>query len=142
MGEKFDFFNDHSERFLEMAFCSDYFETLASPDGHGKNTGDCGDTVEVFLCEDNQRISRIAFRIEGCINTRACANTIAHLIEGKTVTKAWSLTPQDIIDYLQTLPPESYHCAELSCGALYKALANLRTNIRDPWKKNYILKQV
>ncbi|MFP3999725.1 MAG: iron-sulfur cluster assembly scaffold protein [Desulfobacterales bacterium] len=138
MEKKFDFFNDHSSQYLEMAFCSDYFETLAAPEGYGKNTGDCGDSVEVFLCEKSGLISQISFRIEGCINTRACANTIAHLVKGKTIGNAWSLTPQDIIDYLQTLPAESHHCAELACGALYRALANLRTNIRDPWKKNYI----
>lgn len=140
MGEKIDFFNDHSERYLEMAFCAQYFERPAHPDGYGKNTGDCGDTVEVFLCVSNERIEQIAFRIEGCINTRACANTIALLVKGKTMAKAWALTPQDIIDYLETLPETSHHCAELACGALYRALASCRTNIRDPWKKNYLFR--
>lgn len=140
MDAKFDFFNDHSEQYLEMAFCADYLEILHNPDGRGKNTGDCGDTVEVFLCAAGERISDISFRIDGCINTRACANTMARMIEGKTMTEAWRITPQDVIGYLQTLPAESHHCAELACGALYRALTDLRRNVRDPWKKNYINK--
>lgn len=140
MEKGFDFFNDHSEQYLEMAFCSDYFETLNAPDGYGRNTGDCGDAVEVFLCVNRDRVSEISFRIEGCINTRACANTIAHLVKGKTTAHAWGLTPQDIINYLQTLPQDSHHCAELACGALYRALANFKTNVREPWKKNYIFR--
>ncbi|MFP4159831.1 MAG: iron-sulfur cluster assembly scaffold protein [Desulfobacterales bacterium] len=140
MEKKFDFFQDHSEQYLEMALSAQYFEVPESPDGWGKNTGDCGDTVEVFLCADNDIITEIGFRIEGCINTRACANTIAHMVRGKTTGRAWTLTPEDIINHLQTLPEESHHCAELSCGALYKALSDLKTNIRDPWKKNYIFR--
>ncbi len=137
MEKEFDFFSDHSEAFLEMAFCPDYLEIPAHPDGHGKNTGDCGDTVEVFLCLSQGRIDEISFRIDGCINTRACANTIGRMVQGKLPEQAWAITPQDIIDYLQTLPESSNHCAELSCGALYRALAHARINIREPWKKNY-----
>ena len=137
MSEKFDFFNDHSENFLKMAFCADFLETLCDPDGYGKNVGDCGDSVETYLSVTNDHIEGIYFRIEGCINTRACANAMAHLIQGKSTGEAWALTPQHVIDYLETLPEESHHCAELSCGSLYKALANVRSNVRDPWKKNY-----
>ncbi|MCF8096004.1 MAG: iron-sulfur cluster assembly scaffold protein [Desulfobacteraceae bacterium] len=140
MEKKFDFFNDHSEQYLEMALCSDYFEILAAPDGYGKNTGDCKDTIEVFLCADNGQISDISFRIEGCINTRACANTIGRMVKGEKISRAWTILPEDITNYLQTLPQESHHCAELACGALYRALADLQTNIRDPWKKNYIFR--
>lgn len=140
MEKEFDFFSDHSEAFLEMAFCPDYLERLARPDGYGKNTGDCGDTVEVFLSVDQGRIREISFQIDGCINTRACANTIGRMIHGRKLEDAWAITPRDIIHYLQTLPESSHHCAELSCGALYRALAHARTNIRDPWKKNYIFK--
>jgi nitrogen fixation NifU-like protein len=140
MEKDFDFFSDHSEAFLEMAFCPDYMEIPENPDGHGKNTGECGDTVEVFLSVDHGKIDGISFRIDGCINTRACANTIGKKVQGKSLEQAWAITPQEIIDYLQTLPESSHHCAELSCGALYRALAHARINIREPWKKNYIFR--
>ena len=45
----FDFFQDHSRNFLEMALRTDKQELMQNPDGYGKQTGVCGDTVEFFL---------------------------------------------------------------------------------------------
>jgi hypothetical protein len=44
--EVFDFFQDHSHQFLEMALSRDKIGKMNSPDGYGKRTGNCGDTVE------------------------------------------------------------------------------------------------
>ena len=44
-----DFFNRHSNHYLEMALSRDRIEIVKNPDGYGKNTGECGDTVELFL---------------------------------------------------------------------------------------------
>ena len=79
---------------------------IKRPDGYGKRTGDC-------------------------------ANTVAELTEGKKVEAAWEITPENVIDYLETLPPENHHCAELAVGAFYLALSNYQEIQRDPWKKRY-----
>ena len=71
------------------------------------------------------------------MNTNACANTVAQLVEGKKITTAWEITPEDVIDYLETLPPEQFHCAELAVGALYRALADYNALRQQPWKKLY-----
>jgi nitrogen fixation NifU-like protein len=71
------------------------------------------------------------------MNTNACANAAAELIEDRDIETAWELTPEDVIDYLETLPVEHFHCAELSVGALYRALRNYQDNQRAPWKKLY-----
>jgi nitrogen fixation NifU-like protein len=47
--EPFDFWQDHSLKYLEMALKSDRMEPLDDPDGQGRHTGDCGDTVAIFL---------------------------------------------------------------------------------------------
>ena len=47
--KKFDFWQEHSDHYLEMAFRHDRREAIEHPDGYGKWTGDCGDTVEMFL---------------------------------------------------------------------------------------------
>ena len=135
--KEFDFWRDHSLHYLEMAFRYDRRERLQNPDGHGKRTGECGDTVEMFLCTKNGRIKSVSFDTNGCINTNACANTVSHLSEGKTIEEAWDITPEDVIEFLETLPKENYHCAELAVGAFYMALANYREHQRDPWKKSY-----
>ena len=127
MSEKeFDFWQDHSLRYLEMAFRSDRRETVADPDGCGTRTGDCGDTVTFFLTNRQGRIQSISFETNGCLNTNACANTVCELIEGKTLEEAWSLTPEEIAGYLETLPEDHFHCAELAVGALYLALSDCR----------------
>ncbi len=127
MSEKsFDFWQDHSLRYLEMAFRSDRRETVDNPDGYGSRTGDCGDTVTMFLTTGQGRIRSISFDTNGCLNTNACANAVCELAEGKTLDEAWALTPEDVIEDLQTLPPEHTHCAELAVGALYLALADCR----------------
>jgi nitrogen fixation NifU-like protein len=132
-----DFWNKHSAHYLEMAFRTDRCEIITKPDGYGKNTGECGDTIEFFLTVANDRIQWISFATDGCMNTRACANTVAEMVEKKTLDDAWKVTTEDVIEYLQTLPEESFHCAELAVGALYLALTNARANQKDSWKKLY-----
>jgi len=133
----FNFLQDHSAHFLEMALRRDRHEILAQPDGHGKRTGTCGDTVEMYLSVRKGCIQSVTFQIDGCMNTSACANTVAHLAEGKNIEEAWDITPEDVIDFLETLPPDHTHCAELTVGAFYQALADYSHNLQTPWKKIY-----
>jgi nitrogen fixation NifU-like protein len=136
----FDFWQDHCEKFLEMALCSDYRERIEHPDAYGKRTGDCGDTVEFFLIVDHGRIRRITIDVYGCINTNACANAVIELAKEKTLEEAWKINPDVIENYLETLPPDHKHCAELAVGAFYLALANYREIKSSPWKKMYGVK--
>ncbi len=118
------YWEKHSFRYLEMAMGANRLEAIVDPDGYGKNTGGCGDTVEMFLTVRNGSLKSIAFRIDGCVDTYACANTVAHLAEGKGIDWTWDITPGRVIEYLETLPEEAHHCAELAVGALYRALAD------------------
>jgi len=134
---QFDFWQGHSLHYLEMAFRNDRRQKVEHPDGYGKRTGDCGDTVEMFLTIREGCIHSVAFEIYGCINTSACANTVAELAEGRKVKDAWSITPEDVIAYLKTLPSASTHCAELAAGAFYLALSNWQERQRHRWQKSY-----
>ena len=51
-----------------MALRSDKRERVAHPDGYGKRTGDCGDTVEMFLTIRDDRVNTVSFDINGCLN--------------------------------------------------------------------------
>ena len=133
----FNYWQDHSDHYFKMAHRTDRCERVEQADGYGKRTGDCGDTVEIYLSINQGCIRAVSFQTDGCMNTSACANTVAELAEGKKVEAAWEITPEDVIDYLETLPPQNTHCAELAVGALYLALANYREHQRRPWKKLY-----
>ena len=127
----------HSETFLKMALQTQRRRRIDKPDGYGRRTGECGDTVEFFLLVRKGTIDAVFFEIDGCLNTNACANTVAHMAEGKSIEDAWHITPEHIIDYLKTLPPQDHHCAELAAGAFYLALKNAGELQRSPWKKIY-----
>lgn len=132
-----DIWSSHSIKFLEMAFRADRQERILNADGHGKKTGDCGDTIEFFLIIKDDRIQTLAYALNGCLNTNACANAIIKLVEGKPMDAGWALDPEDVAAYLESLPEDHFHCAELALGALYLALADARDKQKSPWKKLY-----
>lgn len=53
-GKEFDFWQDHSLHYLEMALRTDRREIIKDHnaydayDAYGKRTGECGDTVEIL----------------------------------------------------------------------------------------------
>lgn len=132
-----DIIESHSIRFLEMAFRTDRHEIPANPDGYGLRKGDCGDTVEIFLTVLRDTIQHVSVALDGCMHTNACVNAVAELAEGRPVAAAWNITPQHLADFLQTLPADHFHCAELVMGAFYRALADYQARQRDGWKKLY-----
>lgn len=121
-----DFLKDHSLNYIEMALSTDHIEKVAQPDGYGIRTGDCKDTVEIFLTCKNNLLESVSFWVQGCMNTVACCNALARLCEGKTIEDAWCISPEQVNDFLETLPRDHFHCAELAVGALYLALADLK----------------
>lgn len=133
-----DFLDDHSPEFIEMAYDYSRMERVTSPDAYGKRTGDCGDTIEMYLKINPEAIiEHVSINVDGCINTIATANTVAVMTEGKSVDEAWEITPEKIFDYLKTLDEEHFHCAELAVGAFFLALTNYRQLKEKSWKKTY-----
>ncbi len=126
--ENKNFLQDHSLKYIEMALSTDHIEKIENPDGYGKRTGDCGDTVQCFLICPNDIIEHVCFQIDGCMNTIACCNTVAQFIEGRPVDYAWTVSPEQIDRFLETLPEDHFHCAELAVGALYLALTDLKSD--------------
>ncbi len=137
MSEKFDFYQDHSTRFLEMALTNDYAEMPQKVSGYGFKRGDCEDAVEMTVVIEGDTLSWVASGTDGCLNTRACANCVAHLSIGKSVEEAWKITPEGVAEYLESLPPDHFHCAELAVGAFYLALADYQRSGGKSWKRLY-----
>ncbi len=135
-----DFLQHHSRRFLTMAFRTEKREMLEQPDGYGKCTRECGDTIEIFLLIRDGVVRSAAFETNGCMYSVACANTAVHLAEGKPLSDVWEITEQAIVDYLETLPEAERHCAQLAVKALGRALVSANETRRNPWKKLYGMK--
>lgn len=132
-----DMWQTHSLKFLECAFRTDRHETLHKADGYGEKTGDCGDTVAFYLILDGEVIKTVAYVVKGCVNTNASANALIDLVQGRSLTEAWRISPEKVAEYLETLPEDHFHCAELAVGAFYLALADANRTRQAPWKKAY-----
>jgi nitrogen fixation NifU-like protein len=123
--ESFDFWNDHSLEFLEMAMKRDYQESVQAPDGYGKNVRDCGDAVEFYLMTKKEHLTSISYDIQGCLFSHACANTIIKLALDATIEQARRIRAEDIVDYLKTLPEKEGHCATHALAAFNHALDSI-----------------
>eukprot|EP00767_Chilomastix_cuspidata_P008095 gnl/Chilomastix_cuspidata/9126.p2 GENE.gnl/Chilomastix_cuspidata/9126~~gnl/Chilomastix_cuspidata/9126.p2 ORF type:complete len:145 (-),score=5.45 gnl/Chilomastix_cuspidata/9126:527-961(-) len=116
------FFEKHSKNYLEMAFNTDHSEYVENPDGYGCKTGECGDTITFYLSVKDNILEFVSYQVNGCINTNACAATVSKLTAGKTIDQAWEITPETVASFLETLPEDEIHCAELAVGSFYIAL--------------------
>lgn len=127
--KNFDFWNDHSLEFLEMAMKRDYQETIVSCHGHGTKTRSCGDTIDIFLMIENGRIETISYDLKGCLFSHACVNTLIKLVKGNRLEDARQVKPQEIIEYLKTLPEHEEHCANHVLDAFHLALQEYEKNL-------------
>ncbi|NTW36303.1 MAG: iron-sulfur cluster assembly scaffold protein [Syntrophobacteraceae bacterium] len=131
------FWEKHSVHFLEMVFKSDRRESLRQPDGYGRKSRECGDTIEIYLMLRDGIIDSASFETNGCIYSVACANTTVHLAMGKSLPEARDITASHIIRYLETLPEHERHCAELAAEALQLAVTDAQQTSRQPWRRLY-----
>ena len=122
MGVLQHFIPQHSDHFQQMVARTECYGEIEKPDGYGIRTGDCGDTVEMFIVVRDGTLQQVNFCIDGCNNTMATANTVSLLMGGRSLDDGWELTPEKVADYLVTLPANHFHCAELAVGAFYNAL--------------------
>lgn len=127
----------YSARFIETAFRTEGRGSRPDPDGYGKASSPCGDTIEFFLDIRKGRIRSVSYQVDGCIHTHACAGAVAVLLDGKPIGAAWGLTAAGVADYLETLPADEIHCARMAVIALRRALADFREHRHNPWKKAY-----
>ena len=102
----------YCRRHIEMALKTDYRRAVEQPDGYGINTGDCGDTIEMYLILHEDTVQGVYYLTDGCLDTNACANAVVQMATGKPVTDAWRITPERIVAYLETLDHQHHHCAE------------------------------
>ncbi|RLE02706.1 MAG: iron-sulfur cluster assembly scaffold protein [Candidatus Aminicenantes bacterium] len=114
------------------------FYRLENPDGYAKVTGSCGDTMEMFLKIQNDRIIESSFFTDGCGTTIACGSMATELVEGKTFTEALALvSTEEILKKLGGLPEPDVHCAQLAAETMRRALADYLYQKKHAWKKIY-----
>ena len=96
--------------------------TINDPDGYGCVTGSCGDTMQVFLKFENDRVNEAKFQTDGCGTTMVCGSFAAELAIGKNPDQLVEITGETILEVLGGLPETDRHCAFLAAETLQEAL--------------------
>jgi nitrogen fixation NifU-like protein len=112
-------------------------DEIPAPDGFGRVTGSCGDTMEIYLKVKDSRVMNASFWTDGCGTSIASGSMVTELAKGKSVLEARNITQQDILDALGGLPEDSLHCALLAANTLKEAIKDYLAFKNEPWKRAY-----
>ena len=110
---------------------------MENPDGHGRITGPCGDTMEIFLRVTDGKISEASFLTDGCVTTMVSASMAVQLTTAKAIPQALGISQTVILDNLGGLPKESEHCALLAANTLKAAIQDYLRTKNQSWKQPY-----
>jgi len=97
---------------------------LENADGLAVVTGPCGDTMEISLRIENDRIIDSRFQVKGCSVSRACASIAASLAKGQELEEAYDIDETTIAGQLKDIPTDHRHCPLLARDTLRKAIEN------------------
>ena len=140
--EEEDFFSSSAyERWLNPI----YRGSIDNPHGHARLTGKCGETIEIGLKFDRERVSQAAFETDGCAAITVCGSFAAEMAIGKSPDEVLEITGETIMEAVGSFPKEEAHCAFLAAETLQEALHDYmvkQTPSRKPkQEKNHVEKQ-
>jgi len=119
----------YTEKTLEEAYHPKNVGELKNPDGAARITGPCGDTLQIHLKVEGNKIVDSKFIADGCGASIACGSVVTELVKGKTIEEASKLTAEDILAILGGLPDDNLHCAALAADTLKVAVADYRKTL-------------
>jgi nitrogen fixation NifU-like protein len=99
-----------------------YVGVMPNPEGYGRIKGTCGDTMEIFLRFEKERVKEATFQTDGCGSSTVCGSFAAELAHGRNPDEIAEITGEMILGVLGGLPEEDRHCAFLAAETLQEAL--------------------
>jgi len=110
---------------------------IPGPDGFGRVTGSCGDTMEICLKVRDGRVINASFWTDGCGTSIASGSMITEMAKRMNISEAQRISQNDVLAALGGLPEESEHCALLAADTLKEAVKDYLAFKNEPWKKAY-----
>lgn len=98
-----------------------YVGRIRGADGQARVQGLCGDSMEVFLKFEGDRVAEASFQTDGCGPTVVCGSYAAEMALGKTPDDLLEITGASILTELGGLPQGHEHCAFLAAESLRAA---------------------
>lgn len=126
-----------SEKTIEHFLNPRNLGEIQSPDGFGRVTGSCGDTMEIYVKVRDNKVINASFWTDGCGPSIASGSMVTELVKGKSIIGAGKLTQNDVLDALGGLPDENIHCALLAVNTLKAAIKDYLASRSEPWKRAY-----
>lgn len=99
-----------------------FMGVMHDADGQARVTGPCGESMEIFLKFDDNRIVTASFQTDGCGPSVVCGSYAAEMALGKAPDDIFEITGASILAELGGLPPEHKHCASLAAESLQAAI--------------------
>ncbi|MCF6249108.1 MAG: iron-sulfur cluster assembly scaffold protein [Desulfobacula sp.] len=101
---------------------------MKNSDGQAKVTGECGDTMEIYLKFKKKRVSDASYFTTGCASSSVSSSFAAELTIRKTPDEILDITAKKVLDAIGQLPENDLHCASLAARTVQEALSNYMTN--------------
>lgn len=98
------------------------FGPMCDASAQAKITGPCGDTVEVWLRIDGNKIRKGTFMSDGCGYSCHCCSVAVKLAEGMYPEEAAALTQEHVLETAGPIPEDHQHCALLAVNTIRKAI--------------------
>ncbi len=92
--------------------------SLEDADQVSELTGQCGDTMKVYLKMNGEIIEDAKIQVLGCPGAIASAMVAMEMIKGMTIEEARKITDRDIFRRLIEIPDQKQHCIRLSVKAM------------------------
>src|SRR5271168_966971 len=77
----------------------------------------CGDILQLAVRVEDGRIIEARFLCRGCTTSIACASLLTEQITGSAIPDLRRITSESLSQDLGTLPPASFHAAQLAFDA-------------------------
>jgi nitrogen fixation NifU-like protein len=127
----------YSEKVIDHFLNPRNLGQIHNPDGFGRVTGPCGDTMEIYLRVREGKIINATFWTDGCGTSIASGSTATELVKGKSIAEVSKITSNTILEELGGLPEESIHCSVLAADTLREAIRDYLAFKNEPWKRAY-----
>jgi nitrogen fixation NifU-like protein len=102
------------------------------PDGAGRLTGSCGDSMEIYLRFGEGRVIEATYFTTGCASSSLSGSFAAELALGRTPEELTDLTAETILGAIGRLPEEDAHCAKLAAETVREALHDYMVRQLNP----------
>lgn len=106
------------DRWRNPRFCG----RLDNADGYATLTGDCGDTMEMYVKVEGEQVSQVGYFTDGCSSSSIAGSFAAELATGRGFTEVLDLRGDDVLKKIGRFPKDEEHCAHLAVRTLQEAL--------------------